>query len=149
MGEELADAAASTAPRVLIFGGFILVALGTGIALWLQRHGPSRILEYEAAYVVGYVLIASAWWQCIPAMRIATTDTVAVVWGLRLFAVASLVLTVGYIILISQHAHGWNLVTLGLEALGFLSASCGFWVTTLDRKEELPSTLSIAAGLRE
>ena len=53
MGDELAASTEILAPRVLIFGGFLLIALGTAVALWLERHGPSRILGYEAAYVVG------------------------------------------------------------------------------------------------
>jgi hypothetical protein len=145
----VAGSSAKVVPRWLIFGGYALIALGTAIQMWLERLSPSRFLGFEGAVLIGYVLIGSAWWLCIAELRDAMATRAAVRWGLRLFAVASLVLMAGYLCLISEHAQGWNLVTLGLVALGYLSASCGFWVTTLDRKAELPLDSRIPAAVRQ
>jgi hypothetical protein len=93
-------------------------------------------------------LIGSAWWLCIAELRDAMATRAAVRWGLRLFALAGVVLMAGYLCLISEHAGGWNLITLGLATLGYLGVSSGFWVATNGRKVEIPFDSRIPVAVR-
>lgn len=48
--------------RPLVLGGYLFVATGLAIQIWLLRQEPHRFLVGPVALFVSFLLIGSAWW---------------------------------------------------------------------------------------
>ncbi len=116
--------------RWLIGGGYLFVTFGTAVQLWLERHSPSLFLVTESALFVSYLLIGAAWWVCIPAMAELAGRNKLITRGLLLLGAASAVLFVGNFWPLLRGIGGWNVVTLGAAAFGYLGVTAGFWAAT-------------------
>ena len=112
--------------RWLILGGYLCVAFGTGVSIWLERHSPSEFLVFEGALFLSYLLIGSAWWVCVSAIREVMGSNRAITQGFALFAIAGAVLFAGNLWPLWHGIGGWNVVTLGSAAIGYLAVGAGF-----------------------
>jgi len=119
--------------RWLILSGYLFVAFGEGVSIWLTWHSPSQYLVFEFAAFLSYLLIGSAWWVCIAAMREVMGNSRVIGRGLALFGIASGVLFAGSLWSLWHGTGGWNIVTLGSTAIGYIGVTAGFWVATRTR----------------
>jgi hypothetical protein len=120
----------SSVSRWFIGGGYLFIAFGTAVQLWLERHSPSQYLVIKAALLLSYLLIGAAWWVCISAILEVVGSKNTIARGLVLFGTASAVLLVGNLWPLLHGIGGWNVVTLGAAALGCLAVTVGFWAAT-------------------
>jgi hypothetical protein len=140
----------SLVSRCLLLGGYLFVALGAAVELYVSRHTPSRYLVYPISLFIAYLFMGSAWWICISALREAMSSEKTVRWGLVLFGLAGGVLFLGNLWFIWDWTGGWDFLFQASTAIGYLAVTAGFWVaarpkTVEDSRNEPSAPLIVAS----
>ena len=131
-------------PRLLVLGGYLLVAAGLVIQIWLMGQEPHSFLVGPVALAVSFILIGLAWCICLPALQAVSEKTVR--QGLLLFGLAGAVLFMGNLLYIWDWTGGWDFLSQGLAAVGYLAVTVGFWASVRGTATTAPaSEISINA----